>query len=156
MSEPLDVETFVNKQLDLINSEREAEKELVENQNVSQLKRSGSCLTSMHVLETETGLAGRWIWVMGRHASDGSDIPRHSFRNGDSVAILPNKALKQAVNGRLPQQQVGVLYILFYSLLPPLLILTPDHTRSLSITRTDLPAWSYLPSQARWHPCRTR
>nr|XP_020826557.1 DNA-binding protein SMUBP-2 isoform X2 [Phascolarctos cinereus] len=86
------VESFVNRQLELLEQEREAElqekRAWQESVSPKELQRRGVCLLKLQVVSQRTGLYGRLLVVLEPRKWDpGATLPCNSFGPGDIVGL---------------------------------------------------------------------
>ncbi|XP_054426742.1 DNA-binding protein SMUBP-2 [Pteronotus mesoamericanus] len=110
------VESFVAKQLDLLELEREAEVEerrsWQENVSLKELQSRGVCLLKLQLSSQRTGLYGQLLvtWEPRRGASAGV-LPSNSFSSGDIVGLYGGDGqLATGVLTRITQKSVTVAF----------------------------------------------
>ncbi|MGA0870732.1 MAG: AAA domain-containing protein, partial [Planctomycetota bacterium] len=85
----MQLDTFIRRQLDLLELEREAEIEEVERLRSelsdAELERRGLTLRRLTLRDTDVGLGGRSLLVL--EPSRGGELPAHRFASGDLVAL---------------------------------------------------------------------
>ncbi|XP_039091327.1 DNA-binding protein SMUBP-2 [Hyaena hyaena] len=86
------VESFVSKQLDLLELERDAEVEerrsWQENVSPKELQSRGVCLQKLWVSSQRTGLYGRLLLTLEpRRCAPAAELPSNSFTSGDIVGL---------------------------------------------------------------------
>jgi ATP-dependent RNA/DNA helicase IGHMBP2 len=85
----MQLDTFIRRQLDLLELEREAEIEEVERLRAelsdAELERRGLTLRRLTLRDTDVGLGGRSLLVL--EPSRGGELPAHRFASGDLVAL---------------------------------------------------------------------
>ncbi|XP_041357729.1 LOW QUALITY PROTEIN: DNA-binding protein SMUBP-2-like [Gigantopelta aegis] len=86
----MDLETFVDKTLHLLETERQSEVEeariLTEKLPPKELQRRGVCLLKLRLAERRSGLYGRTLVTL-QPFWPGPDLPSHSFTPGDIIGL---------------------------------------------------------------------
>ncbi|KAK1335647.1 hypothetical protein QTO34_003440 [Cnephaeus nilssonii] len=110
------VETFVTKQLDLLELERDAEVEerrsWQENVSLKELQRRGVCLLKLQVSSQRTGLYGQLLVTFEpRKCASAGVLPSNSFSSGDIVGLNDEGGqLATGVLTRITQKSVTVAF----------------------------------------------
>ncbi|XP_045433467.1 DNA-binding protein SMUBP-2 isoform X2 [Pipistrellus kuhlii] len=110
------VETFVAKQLDLLELERDAEVEerrsWQENVSLKELQRLGVCLLKLQVSSQRTGLYGQLLVTFEpRRSASAGVLPSNSFSSGDIVGLNDEGGqLATGVLTRITQKSVTVAF----------------------------------------------
>ncbi|MGA1525802.1 MAG: AAA domain-containing protein, partial [Planctomycetota bacterium] len=85
----MQLDTFIRRQLELLELEREAEIQEVERLRAEladvELERRGLTLRRLTLRDTDVGLGGRTLLVL--EPSKGGELPAHRFASGDLVAL---------------------------------------------------------------------
>uniref|UniRef100_A0A8D1SE82 Helicase SMUBP-2/HCS1 1B domain-containing protein n=1 Tax=Sus scrofa TaxID=9823 RepID=A0A8D1SE82_PIG len=108
------VESFVIKQLDLLELERSAEVEerrsWQENVSLKELQSRGVCLLKLQVSSQRTGLYGRLLVTFEpRRCASAAVLPSNSFTSGDIVGLYDEDSqLATGVLTRITQKLVTV------------------------------------------------
>ncbi|XP_029812188.1 DNA-binding protein SMUBP-2 [Suricata suricatta] len=110
------VESFVSKQLDLLELERDAEVEerrsWQENVSPRELQSRGVCLLKLRVSGQRTGLYGRLLLTFEpRRCAAGAELPSNSFSSGDIVGVCDEGGqLATGILTRITQRSVTVAF----------------------------------------------
>ncbi|XP_028334691.1 DNA-binding protein SMUBP-2 isoform X4 [Physeter macrocephalus] len=110
------VESFVTKQLDLLELEREAEVEerrsWQENVSLKELQSRGVCLLKLQVSSQRTGLYGRLLVTFEpRRCMSAAVLPSNSFTSGDIVGLYEEGSqLATGILTRITQKLVTVAF----------------------------------------------
>uniref|UniRef100_A0A6I8PYP3 Immunoglobulin mu DNA binding protein 2 n=1 Tax=Xenopus tropicalis TaxID=8364 RepID=A0A6I8PYP3_XENTR len=113
------MEEFVEKQLELLREEREAEIQETrtwrENISLKELQRRGVCLLKLQVANQRTGLYGRLLVTFTPRKYDSEAIlPSNSFGPGDIVGLYeassPNEQLATGIVAGVTQKVVNVAF----------------------------------------------
>ncbi|XP_027625195.1 DNA-binding protein SMUBP-2 [Tupaia chinensis] len=113
------VESFVTKQLDLLELERDAEVEerrsWQENISLKELQSRGVCLLKLQVSSQRTGLWGRLLVTFEpRRCGSAAALPSNSFSSGDIVGLYDaaneGKQLATGILTRITQKSVTVAF----------------------------------------------
>ncbi|XP_042813350.1 DNA-binding protein SMUBP-2 isoform X2 [Panthera tigris] len=110
------VESFVSKQLDLLELERDAEVEerrsWQENISLKELQSRGVCLLKLQVSSQRTGLYGRLLVTFEpRRCASATALPSNSFTSGDIVGLYDEGGqLATGILTRIMQRSVTVAF----------------------------------------------
>uniref|UniRef100_A0A8D2DQZ4 Helicase SMUBP-2/HCS1 1B domain-containing protein n=1 Tax=Sciurus vulgaris TaxID=55149 RepID=A0A8D2DQZ4_SCIVU len=113
------VESFVTKQLDLLELERDAEVEerrsWQESVSLKELQSRGVCLLKLQVSSQRTGLYGRLLVTLEpRRCSSAGVLPSNSFTSGDIVGLYDaaheGGQLASGILTRITQKSVTVAF----------------------------------------------
>ncbi|VFV44615.1 low quality protein: dna-binding [Lynx pardinus] len=110
------VESFVSKQLDLLELERDAEVEerrsWQENISLKELQSRGVCLLKLQVSSQRTGLYGRLLVTFEpRRCTSATALPSNSFTSGDIVGLYDEGGqLATGILTRIMQRSVTVAF----------------------------------------------
>nr|XP_035929299.1 DNA-binding protein SMUBP-2 isoform X3 [Halichoerus grypus] len=110
------VESFVTKQLDLLELERDAEVEerrsWQENISPKELQSRGVCLLKLQVSSQRTGLYGRLLVTFEpRRCASAAVLPSNSFTSGDIVGLYDEGSqLATGILTRITQRSVTVAF----------------------------------------------
>lgn len=110
------VESFVSKQLDLLELERDAEVEerrsWQENISLKELQSQGVCLLKLQVSSQRTGLYGRLLVTFEpRRCASATALPSNSFTSGDIVGLYDEGGqLATGILTRIMQRSVTVAF----------------------------------------------
>ncbi|XP_057583572.1 DNA-binding protein SMUBP-2 isoform X2 [Hippopotamus amphibius kiboko] len=110
------VESFVTKQLDLLELERDAEVEerrsWQENVSPKELQSRGVCLLKLQVSSQRTGLYGRLLVTFEpRRCMSAAVLPSNSFTSGDIVGLYEDSGqLATGILTRVTQKSVTVAF----------------------------------------------
>ncbi|XP_044115960.1 DNA-binding protein SMUBP-2 [Neovison vison] len=110
------VESFVTKQLDLLELERDAEVEerrsWQENISLKELQSRGVCLLKLQVSSQRTGLYGRLLVTLEpRRCVAAAVLPSNSFTSGDIVGLYDEGSqLATGILTRITQRSVTVAF----------------------------------------------
>ncbi|XP_058545926.1 DNA-binding protein SMUBP-2 isoform X3 [Neofelis nebulosa] len=110
------VESFVSKQLDLLELERDAEVEerrsWQENVSLKELQSRGVCLLKLQVSSQRTGLYGRLLVTFEpRRCASAMALPSNSFTSGDIVGLYDEGGqLATGILTRIMQRSVTVAF----------------------------------------------
>ncbi|XP_058382174.1 DNA-binding protein SMUBP-2 [Diceros bicornis minor] len=113
------VESFVSRQLDLLELERDAEVEerrsWQENISLKELQSRGVCLLKLQVSSQRTGLYGRLLVTFEpRRCASSAVLPSNSFTSGDIVGLYDaaneGSQLATGILTRITQKSVSVAF----------------------------------------------
>ncbi|ELR18126.1 putative DNA helicase [Acanthamoeba castellanii str. Neff] len=110
------VSKFVEKQLELLNDERDAEIEqtraLQEGYSPKELQRYGECVLRLHVVGRKTGVGGLLLVKLARAATAATTpLPSHRFQPGDIVGLVPsNVPISSFMVESMQKGKGGVIY----------------------------------------------
>uniref|UniRef100_A0A452E999 DNA-binding protein SMUBP-2 n=1 Tax=Capra hircus TaxID=9925 RepID=A0A452E999_CAPHI len=110
------VESFVTKQLELLELERDAEVEerrsWQENVSLKELQNRGVCLLKLQVSSQRTGLYGRLLITLEpRRCVSAAVLPSNSFTSGDIVGLYDESGqLATGILTRITQKAVTVAF----------------------------------------------
>jgi DNA polymerase alpha-associated DNA helicase A len=93
---PIDIPTFAQAQLALLQAEQAAEiaetATLISNHSPTALQRAGVAVTNLVVSSQRTGAGGRTVLELGPDAATGGELPEHGVRTGDIVVVSEQPA----------------------------------------------------------------
>uniref|UniRef100_A0A8C6FYX5 Immunoglobulin mu DNA binding protein 2 n=1 Tax=Moschus moschiferus TaxID=68415 RepID=A0A8C6FYX5_MOSMO len=110
------VESFVTKQLELLELERDAEvaerRSWQENVSLKELQSRGVCLLKLQVSSQRTGLYGRLLITFEpRRCMSAAVLPSNSFTSGDIVGLYDESGqLATGILTRITQKAVTVAF----------------------------------------------
>lgn len=108
----MDLTDFANKQIELIEAEKNADIEytltLQSKYSPIQLQRMGVALCGLMISGQRTGLGGKFCIDFERDLGD--QLPTHSFRNGDIVSVRDENSNQSGVVYKVSDQVLTVAF----------------------------------------------